>query len=230
MDSKLSLTSKSDKLNMRKEVWIATFAVLFVINVADAEFNNNRGPEETRSVKEQIAAAVSPAPKALRADAKVYGYNENGEFVTLREANSSTEIYCISDKPGDDKFHVACYYKELEPFMARGRALRKQGYNHAEVDSIRRVEIKAGKLKMWTKPSALYSITGPADSFDYEAMQVEKGKPLYVVYIPHATPESTGLVRSPMGKGAPWIMEPGTPWAHIMIMPGVDFAKENNDE
>ena len=34
-----------------------------------------------------------------------------------------------------------------------------------------------------------------------------------------ATPESTGLSTSPGAPGAPWLMYPGTPGAHIMINP-----------
>jgi hypothetical protein len=38
-----------------------------------------------------------------------------------------------------------------------------------------------------------------------------------VVYVPYATPESTGLSTTP--GTAPWLMYPGTPGAHIMISP-----------
>jgi len=41
----------------------------------------------------------------------------------------------------------------------------------------------------------------------------------YVIYIPYATPESTGIPLTPMVDGAPWIMNPGTHRAHIMINP-----------
>ena len=43
-------------------------------------------------------------------------------------------------------------------------------------------------------------------------------RPLYVVYIPFATAESTGLSATP-APGTPWIMFPGTPKAHIMFVP-----------
>jgi hypothetical protein len=39
-----------------------------------------------------------------------------------------------------------------------------------------------------------------------------------VVYIPFATPGSTGLSATSVA-GAPWIMYPGTPKAHIMFTP-----------
>jgi hypothetical protein len=41
----------------------------------------------------------------------------------------------------------------------------------------------------------------------------------YVIYIPYATPESTGIPLTPLADGAPWMMNPGTHRAHIMINP-----------
>jgi hypothetical protein len=41
----------------------------------------------------------------------------------------------------------------------------------------------------------------------------------YVIYIPFATPESTGIPLKPLTPGGPWIMNPGTHRAHIMINP-----------
>ena len=46
---------------------------------------------------------------------------------------------------------------------------------------------------------------------------VSGAEPLYVIYVPYATPESIGLSTVPVG-GQPWLMFPGLPWAHIMIM------------
>jgi len=40
-----------------------------------------------------------------------------------------------------------------------------------------------------------------------------------VVYIPWATAASTGLPIKPEAPGMPWIMDPGTHRAHIMINP-----------
>jgi hypothetical protein len=40
----------------------------------------------------------------------------------------------------------------------------------------------------------------------------------WVIYTPGATAETTGLPLTP-GPGAPWLMFPGTPGAHIMISP-----------
>lgn len=166
---------------------------------------------------QQVAAAVHAAPGEKQESATVKGYNEAGELVTLREG--SNELICLADDPSDDRFHVVCYHELLEPFMERGRELRREGYSTAEADSIRRAEIENGTLSLPDHPMALYSLTGPADSYQAEADSVAGASSLYVVYTPFATGEQLGLPTRPAGN-MPWLMEPGTPWAHIMISPG----------
>ena len=166
---------------------------------------------------QQVAAAVHAAPDEKQEAATVKGYNESGELVTLREG--SNELICLADEPGDDRFHIACYHELLEPFMERGRALRSEGHSAAETDSIRRAEIEAGTLSLPDHPMALYSLTGPADSYQADADSVAGASPLYVVYTPFATGDQLGLPTRPAGS-MPWLMEPGTPWAHIMITSG----------
>lgn len=166
----------------------------------------------------QVAAAVAAAPQELRDDATVLGYNDSKKLVTLREGKG--DMVCLADDPSVEQFHVACYHKALEPFMARGRALRAEGVKGDQVDSARFREIKAGKLKMPSTPSALYTLTGPPTSFDPETSKVTGARWLYVVYIPGATTASTGLTEKP-APGVPWIMFPGTPKAHIMFFTGM---------
>src|SRR5687767_14584761 len=64
---------------------------------------------------EQIAAAVLAAPADRRAGAGVLGYDEKGALVTLRE--STNDQVCLADNPKETGFNVACYHKDLEPFM-----------------------------------------------------------------------------------------------------------------
>jgi len=161
---------------------------------------------------DQIAAALLAAPKERRADATVLGYNSNGEVVTLRKG--SNDLICLADDPNDKTFSVACYHKDLEPFMARGRELAAK-YKGKERQEVRWKEIEEGKVSMPREPRLLYVLTGS----DYDAAKGEVTNPYlrWVVYVPYATPESTGLSTSP-GPG-PWLMYPGTPGAHIMINP-----------
>jgi hypothetical protein len=164
----------------------------------------------------QIAAAVLPLPADLRATATVLGYAPDGRFVTLRAGLGA--MTCLASNPKADRFHVACYHKSLEPFMARGRELRAQGVTGDQVDTVRFREVRGGKLKVPKEPALLYSLTG--GSFDPATGSAPGARPLFVVYIPFATVESTGLSAAP-ARGSPWIMFPGTPKAHIMFTPSM---------
>jgi hypothetical protein len=174
-----------------------------------------QGPE--LAPDKQIQAAVSAAPAELRDAAAVLGY-KGGKLVTLREGTG--DMVCLANNPAGKQFHVACYHKLLEPFMARGRELRAQGVKDPQVDTVRFKEITSGKLKMPQTPSALYTLTGPPNSFDAATGKVTGAKWLYVVYIPGATEKSTGITEKP-APGVPWIMFPGTPKAHIMFFTGM---------
>ena len=162
----------------------------------------------------QIAAAILPLPVELRSTASVKGYSSNGTLVALREGSGN--MVCLASDPQAQEFHVACYHKALEPFMARGRALRAQGVKGPEVDSVRFREIKAGTLKLPLGPSSLYTLTG--GKFDPQTGLAPGAQLLFVVYIPYATAITTGLSERP-APGVPWIMYPGTPKAHIMFVP-----------
>jgi hypothetical protein len=166
----------------------------------------------------QIQAAIAAAPAEMRNGAGVWGYNESKKLVKLREEKN--DMICLASNPDGKQFHVACYHKLLEPFMARGRELRAQGVKDDQVDTVRFKEITSGKLVMPRTPSALYTLTGPPNSFDAATGAVTGAKWLYVVYIPGATEKSTGITEKP-APGVPWIMYPGTPKAHIMFFTGM---------
>ncbi len=168
------------------------------------------------SADQQVAAAVLAAPEDMRADATVLGYAPDGHFKTLRQGRGA--LTCLASDPKADRFHVACYHRSLEPFMARGRALRAHGVTGDRVDSVRFAEVRSGKLRVPRHPAVLYSLTGPLDSFDPATGTAPKAQPLFVVYVPFATGRSMGLSTTPV-EGAPWIMHSGTPKAHIMFQP-----------
>lgn len=184
------------------------FAVLFMgVLAAGRSFAVDVAPPA-----DQLASAILAAPKERRSQATVLGYNEKGEVVTLRKG--SNDLICLADDPGEKSFSVACYHKDLEPFMARGRELAAQ-VKGKERHELRWKEVDEGKVPMPREPRMLYVLTGSG----YDAAKAEVIDPYlrWVVYIPYATPESTGLSTTP--GPAPWLMYPGTPGAHIMISP-----------
>jgi hypothetical protein len=162
----------------------------------------------------QIAGAVLAAPPELREGAAVIGYNPKGEQVRIREGKN--ELICLASDPAKTAFNVACYHKDLEPFMARGRELLAQKVTGPKRNEIRFKEVEQGKVPMPREPRTLYVLTGT--SFDAATGNVQDSYLRWVIYVPFATPESTGL-STKASESAPWLMSPGTAGAHIMINP-----------
>lgn len=163
----------------------------------------------------QIAGAVQAAPADQRATATVVGVDPTGKHTTLRKGSGT--LVCLADDPAQAGFSVACYHKDLEPFMARGRELAAAGTKgRGPAEDVRYKEIAAGTLKMPAVPTLLTIVAG--SSFDPASGTVADSYTRWVIYTPGATPESTGVPTTP-GPGAPWLMFPGTPGAHIMISP-----------
>jgi hypothetical protein len=164
---------------------------------------------------EQIAATVLALPEEMRAGAGVLGYDAQGKLVTLRKGQN--ELLCLADKPGDERFSAACYHKDLEPFMARGRELEAQGIKGGERnEKYRWKEIKEGKLAMPREPRLLYVLSGKG--YDAASGKVLEGAVRWVIYVPFATAESLGL-STKAKRGEPWLMDAGTAGAHIMMTP-----------
>ncbi len=165
--------------------------------------------------EDQIASALQALPEEMRAGAAVLGYGADGKLTELRKGTN--ELICLADDPADNRFSAACYHKDLEPFMARGRELTAQGITgNNRNETYRWKEIKEGKLKMPKEPRMLYVLSGKG--YDTASKKVLEGVVRWVLYVPYATAESTGLSTTPK-RGEPWLMDAGTPGAHIMITP-----------
>ena len=95
-------------------------------------------------------------------------------------------------------FFSACFFARRALSSAAGGPLK---------------EMEEGKLAMPKGPRTLYVLSG--SGYDSAKGEVTNGELRWVVYVPYATPESTGLSTT-AGPG-PWLMYPGTPGAHIMF-------------
>lgn len=181
--------------------------VAFVLTTAAAP------TAQTLSVDDQIASAIQPAPADRRAGAAVLGYRD-GALTTLREGTN--ELICLADTPGDRGFSVACYHRELEPYMARGRELIAEGVTGQSRMEQRGAEVESGALPMPREPRTMYVIEG--SGFDSSTTTITDAYTRWVIYTPFATAASTGLSTA-QSEGGPWIMFPGTAGAHVMITP-----------
>lgn len=178
-----------------------------------SSFAQNKTP--TKEV--QLKSAVLAAPEDKRAEATVYGYSADGELVLLREGTN--DMLCLGDNPLQEGFSASCYHRDLQAFMERGRELKKEGKAYQEIFDTREQEVQSGRLKMPEQPTTLFVYSAAAADYNENTGEVNNGHFRYVVYIPYATAESTGLPLKPEAPGMPWIMDPGTHRAHIMITP-----------
>ena len=175
------------------------------------------GQAKVISPEIQIKTAVLPAPEDQRDGAMVYGYDEAGKMIVLREGTNN--LVCLGDDPSKKGINVSCYSKKLEPFMARGRELIAEGKTEMEKREIRKQEAESGKLQLTDAPAMTYIYTGSEENYDAKTGELKDGNFRYVIYIPYATTESTGLPAKPHAPGMPWLMDPGTHRAHIMVTP-----------
>ena len=143
---------------------------------------------EVASPADQIASSTLAAPEERRAAATVLGYNAEGKVVTLRQGTN--DVICLADDPAVKAFSVACYHKDLEPFMARGRETRGgvqgQGAARAALEGSGRRQDQDS-----ARAAPLYVLTGTG--FDAAKGEVTDAVFRWVIYSPFATPESTGL-------------------------------------
>ncbi len=199
------------------KIFLLFITVVSVCYGCNSKKNLSSPKNDLPSTDIQIKSALLAAPPEKREGCTVYGYSADTQLILLRKGTN--ELICLADDPKVADFSVACYVKELEPFMQRGRELRKQGIEGKQLFDEREKEVKAGTLQMPRQPAALYVYSATEKDFDPATGEVKNGYLRYVIYIPYATAASTGLPERPSAAGMPWIMNPGTHGAHIMINP-----------
>ena len=203
-------------LNIQDMKLTATLVFLFIASSIYAQ----QGNRKILSPEIQIKTATLPAPEEDRDAAMVYGYDDSGKLIILREG--SNNLVCLADDPAKDGIQVSCYFRDLDPFMARGRALKEKGIETQKLRKIRGEEVESGSLKMPDVPSMQYILSGTEENYDKQTGELQDAYFRYVIYTPFATTESTGLPDRPHVPGMPWLRDPGKHRAHIMVTPVKD--------
>jgi hypothetical protein len=158
---------------------------------------------------DEITQATLPLPEDLRAGATVYKYDpKTGERITLRKGTNSLEC----SPRGADGF-TWCYHVVSGPRRDLSAKLRAEGKSDKEIQDAMAEATKAGTIKPTPYGTMMYRLYGKKDRIQL----------LWVLVVPGATPESIGVSEGSQrdeaigGDGRPWLMQPGTPGAHIMI-------------
>src|SRR5690625_1895893 len=185
--------------------------VLLSFTFVLSSFAQNKIP----SKQIQIETTLLASPEMYRVGAKVLGYDEDGELITLRDGDNG--LICLADDPKLKGFSAACYSDKLEDFMRRGRELEAAGKSTAEKQATRKKEIDAGTLKMPEEPAIVYVLYASQEGYNPENGELTDSKIRYVFYKPYMTLEETGLPNKPQERGMPWLMDANTHRSHIMI-------------
>lgn len=164
------------------------------------------------SMEDQIAQAVSPLPESMRAGATVVNYNAKGEPIVLREGASA--IVCTPDQHREN-FAVSCYHKVMRAQRDLEARLRAEGKDAKAIQAEVQAARESGKLPATPPGTMMYMRSGKTEA---------EAKVLWVMFMPGATPESTGLPTE-RGLGSPWLMRAGTPGAHVMMPQSAPMSK-----
>jgi hypothetical protein len=189
---------------------LAVFVGLFTVTIGVSEAAGQT------SISEQIDRALLAAPETLRGGATVLGYGGEaraGDPLTVLRSGSN-HVVCLADDPDREGFHVACYHESLDPFMVIGRRIKADGGDRAAILAARYAALEAGQIE--APAAALWSLTASNDVDPGVAGSTDGARRLAVVYVPDMDADALGLPTRPDGD-SPWLMLPGTPWAHVMI-------------
>jgi len=188
---------------------------------------------DTLKVPPLLSIQLDSYKEFLQADIPDQGRSKtmglSGAFHSIFPINSYsgyTVLEYVSYKLGKPAFDVReCRirgYTYAAPLRVKLRLVifdKESPLDNRVVKDIREQEVKSKKLSMPAQPATLYVFSAKEEQFNRTTGEVKDGNLRYVVYIPYATAESTGLPLKPEAPGMPWIMDPGTHRAHIMITP-----------
>jgi hypothetical protein len=155
------------------------------------------------TVQEKIINARSAAPASLSAEATVMDWpeTEGGDFVVLEEGTNGWT--CLPDMPFTDGNDPECADEMWMEFYRAFKAGTEPEYTRIGLSYM---IAPGGSSSSNTDPSA----TGPTPDNEWGF-----DPPHLMIVLPDAG-DLEGLPTS-RGTGGPWVMYPGTPYAHIMV-------------
>ncbi|NEY91932.1 hypothetical protein G4Z14_16705 [Rhodobacteraceae bacterium KMS-5] len=158
-------------------------------------------PAYGQSAEDAINNAVTAAPAAVSAEATVYGFDEAGAMITLREGKNGW--WCMADNPGSPGNDPMC--GDANAMEWAGAWMGKTDPPQGKVGFM--YMLAGGSDSSNTDPYA----TGPADGNHW----VTTGPHVMIV-------NATGLMAGypdteDPDTARPYVMWPGTPYAHLMV-------------
>jgi hypothetical protein len=165
-------------------------------------------PVAAQSEAEIAELAVRPLPEDMRADATVFRYDDDGRRQVLRRGTNHVEC-----SPEDERGFTLCYPRSTAPWRDHRAKLAAEGLSGEELQAAMAAAERAGTVESVPFGSMIYRL--------YE--NDDRIKLLWVVRLPGASSAELGMPTGSQrdnalaGRGLPWMMNEGTPGAHLMI-------------
>lgn len=162
-------------------------------------------PVELGLTDAQTERALMPLPASLRDTANIVIFDADWNQIVVRDGGS--DLNCVAGAPFMAAQYAICQHITTQPFWVMGMQLVSGGMKPAEVEKARLDAMVEGTLETPVAGAARYFLIGGS---------VPNLLPLMNVQLPYATTETTGFPSQP-DPFRPWLMDAGTPNAHLMI-------------
>jgi len=163
-----------------------------------------------QSVDELVAQAVRPLPTDLQAGATVFTYDANsGERIVLREGTNHVECQPRNAETG----YTRCFSVHTAARRDLQQRLTNEGKSADEIQAALAEAEAAGRIAPVPFGSVRYRLYEQDDRIQY----------LWTISLPNAMAADLGMPTASQrdsslaGQGRPWMMNEGTPGAHLMI-------------
>ncbi len=150
-----------------------------------------------------VEEAVLALPESMRGGATVVRFVDGKQEILRQGANG---IFCRADDPDRPGIDIWCYHESHDAYARRWFELAAGGMSGNAVNEQIVEEIKTETLA-WPPLAVNYNLRGPS---------IDTALPLTVIYMPFATGDSIGITEE-RHFDRPWLMYPGTAFAHVMI-------------
>jgi hypothetical protein len=165
----------------------------------------------------EIALALSAGPEHIAAGATVYVLRRGG-YVKAREGTNG--FSCLVERDHPESLAPICYDAEASRTILPGwfalTEMREKGQTHADAKDRIMAMYRDGRLTPPSRPAMSYMLS--ADQVLYsgpEGRRVGAWKPHIMLFTPGITNADLGTTSGDSTQ--PFVMEEGTPFAHIVV-------------
>lgn len=175
------------------------------------------GPVRPASEAAEVILALDAAPEGLRAGATVYVLASDG----YRRAREGTNgVSCLVERSRPDTQEPICWDREgsetILPVALDRAAWRAEGLDGPEIERRVAEGFADGRYRAPRRPGLAYMLS--TENFVFNGQRVIKFGPHIMSYAPYLTDADIGSTGT--DPAAPWILNPGSPHAYIIIATG----------